>query len=315
MTLIITAVDKGRIVQVSDRRLTWPNGEEHDANANKAVCVGMGYIHFATSYTGLAYVGRRKEENRTDHWLLDALGDITRNGQPRIESICDSLGDRAARTLSALTVANKGLTFVMAGYEGDDHRPFRATVSNMRPSGDPSDARERFVSDVRRFYPWDPKPDIHIAGAVAAFESRGSYGRALKRIRLKVEKHLRKRGEKLDELQVAQVLVSLVGAATTHPLYGHLISKNCLSVEAFPPRPGAGAVLSMSLDPPSQSRPDTPFTSHYFSVGVSPVVYGPMIADPYFNMTGVRLTLGTKVELHPEKPDEVREAPEPSEDV
>ncbi|MBA2713878.1 MAG: hypothetical protein H0U55_10060 [Rubrobacteraceae bacterium] len=310
MTLIITAVDKGRIIQVSDRRLTWPNGKEHDGNANKAVCVGMGYIHFATSYTGLAYMAPlEQEESRTDYWLLDALGDITRYGQPRIESICDSLGDRAARTLSRLAVANKGLTFVMAGYEGDDHRPFRATVSNMKSGGDPSGARERFVSDVRRFYPWDPKPDIHIAGAVAAFESKGSYGRALKRLRLKVEKHLRKRGEKLNELQVAQVLVSLVGAATTHPTYGHLISKNCLSVEAFPPRPGAGAVLSISLDPPSQSRSDTLFTSHYFSVGASPVLYGPMIADPYFN------TMSLKINFDPEIPDEVREPSEPSEDV
>jgi hypothetical protein len=70
------------------------------------------------------------------------------------------------------------------------------------------------------------------------FESKGSYGRALKRFRSRIEKYLRQRGEKLDELQVAQVLVPLVGAATTHPTFGHLIGKDCLSVETFPLRPG-----------------------------------------------------------------------------
>lgn len=54
MTLIITAVDKERVVQVSDRRLTDRTGEVHDHGADKAVCIGMGYVHFATSYTGLA---------------------------------------------------------------------------------------------------------------------------------------------------------------------------------------------------------------------------------------------------------------------
>jgi hypothetical protein len=91
------------------------------------------------------------------------LGDIARDGQPRIEDICDALGDRVARTLSTLHVPNKGLTVVMAGYESNN-RPFRATVSNMKSGGDSSDVRERFASEVRRFYSWDPKPDIHIAG-------------------------------------------------------------------------------------------------------------------------------------------------------
>lgn len=224
MTLIFTAVDKGRIVQVSDRRLTWPNGEKHDDNANKGVCIDMDCVHFATSYTGLAYVGGVRKEDRTDYWLVENLGDIARNGKARIEDICNALAERAADTLSGLAVENKGLTFVMAGYEGDD-RPFRATVSNMRRKGDPSDVRGHFISEVRRFYPWDSKPALHTAGAVAIFETKGSYGRALKRIRLMIEKHLKKRGDKLDELQVAQVLVSLVGAATTHPTFGHLVSK------------------------------------------------------------------------------------------
>lgn len=290
MTLIFTAVDKGRIVQVSDRRLTWPNGEKHDDNANKGVCIDMDCVHFATSYTGLAYVGGVRKEDRTDYWLVENLGDIARNGKARIEDICNALAERAADTLSGLAVENKGLTFVMAGYEGDD-RPFRATVSNMRRKGDPSDVRGHFISEVRRFYPWDSKPALHTAGAVAIFETKGSYGRALKRIRLMIEKHLKKRGDKLDELQVAQVLVSLVGAATTHPTFGHLVSKNCLTVQVYPLKANLRGGLSMSFVPPSQSGENTPFTSYYFSVGASPVLHGPMLANPWFNTTDITIKL------------------------
>lgn len=116
VTLVITVVDKNRIVQVSDRRLTNLNGKIHDDSANKAVCVGMSYIHFAASYTGLAYIGRAITENRTDYWLLDQLGSITRNGEPSVETICHSLGERAASTLSRLR-GFEGLEVVLAGYE------------------------------------------------------------------------------------------------------------------------------------------------------------------------------------------------------
>jgi hypothetical protein len=309
VTLIFTAIDKGRIVQVSDRRLTWPNGEVHDHGANKAVCVGMGHIHFATSYTGLAYIGRVRKEDRTDYWLLDTLGSITRDGEPSIEDICGSLGERAGHALSRLEhLRNKGLTVVMAGYDREN-RPFRATVSNMKMGTAPSDVRERFLSEVRRFYPWDPKPDIHVAGAVAAFQAKDRHARALKRIRAKVEKRMRERGAELDELQVAQMLVSLVNAATTHPTFGHLIGRDCLSVEAFPRVPGMLGAVSISLLPPSQAHQDTPFTSHYFSVGASPVLYGPLIADPYLSIMDVEVDLNPKPLDAPPNAPEVTQRP------
>jgi hypothetical protein len=62
MTLILTLVDRNRIVQVSDRRLAKPYGELHDDNANKAVIVGMERINFAATYTEVAFIGRQREE-------------------------------------------------------------------------------------------------------------------------------------------------------------------------------------------------------------------------------------------------------------
>lgn len=116
MTLILTVVDKDRIIQVSDRRLTKTNGEIYDDNANKAVCIGMSYVHFCASYTGLAFIGRERPDNRTDYWLLEQLGSITRSGEPRLENICRALGERAANVLSRLR-GFKGLEVVLAGYE------------------------------------------------------------------------------------------------------------------------------------------------------------------------------------------------------
>ena len=70
MPLIITAVDKGRMVQVPARRLTYPNSEVYDHGANKAVCIDMGYVHFATSYIEGAYIG----DHGTSRLLLGIPG-------------------------------------------------------------------------------------------------------------------------------------------------------------------------------------------------------------------------------------------------
>ena len=85
MTLIITSISKDRVVQVSDRRLTTPMGDIYDDSANKAIAVGMGYVHFVASYTGLAYIGHLTDENRTDRWLQYHLGSITRSGELSLE--------------------------------------------------------------------------------------------------------------------------------------------------------------------------------------------------------------------------------------
>lgn len=298
MTLIITAVDKDRVVQVSDRRLTDPNGEVHDHHANKAVCIGMGYVHFATSYTGLAYIGgRAREDHRTDYWLVENLGEIMRDGEPSLEDICSAIGERAASALSRLPSNVRGapLTFVMAGYDREN-RPFRATITNTRAGSGVMATRDRFISDVRRFYPWDRRPDIHVAGAVAVFEAKDKYARALAKVRTTVVRHMRRHSERLDDMQVARYLVSLVRSATTHPQFGHLIGRDCLSVIAFPRKPGMLGAVTMSIDQ-SGPRPDSPFRSHYHPVSASTILYGPRQADPYIT------TLNFEVDLDPKPLD------------
>jgi hypothetical protein len=275
-------MDKTRIVQVSDRRLTWPDGRLHDDTANKAVCIGMSHIHFCAGYTGLAYIGQVRNEDRTDYWLLEHLGSITREGQPGVEDVCNSLGERATTALAGLRV-KQGLKVVLAGYEGNN-RSFRATVSNMRVGSDGSpEVRDRFVSEVRRFYPWDPKPNIDAAGATAVFDAPDRHAKALRRIRDKVAKHIKKHGERVGDDQVARLLVAVVNSAHTHPKYGRLIGRDCVSVGVFRQRPGMTGLLSASvLRVPGSSR-DAPFVAHYHPALASTVHHQPHLADPYMD--------------------------------
>jgi len=62
----------------------------------------MSHVYYAASYTGLAYIGAEKLDNRTDYWLLDHLGSITRYGELSVENICRALGEHAAQALSRL---------------------------------------------------------------------------------------------------------------------------------------------------------------------------------------------------------------------
>jgi len=296
VTLIISLVAKDRIVQVSDRRLTTLTGDIHDDGANKAVAVGMGYVHFAASYTGLAFIGSVRDENRTDRWLQEHLGVITRSGEPSLETICESLGQRATNAISRLRgkQRNKGLKVILAGFDRTN-RPFRATVSNIRFSSyDVFDVRDRFVWNVQRYQPWNPMPDIDVAGAVGTFEAKDEYAKKLKKIRGTVARQFRKHDKRLNDEQAARRLVTLVRAASRHPTYARFIGRDCLSVVAIPRTPSMEMLYSMDVAPSEEPRRSTPFVGFYHPVAATTVLYGPLLVDPYFD------TLSFEVNLDPQ---------------
>ena len=289
MTLILTLVDKNRIVQISDRRSTKFNGEVHDDNVNKAVCIGMSYLHFAVAYTGLAYIGSMRTENRIDYWLLERLGSITRNGRPTIENICRSFAEQATRTLSRLPGNYKPLEVVLAGYDRNN-RAFRATVSNMKVNeeGFVEVVRKRLVSDVQWFYPWSPKPELYVAGVVPAFEANDATARALKTCRDKVVQYLKVNHEKLTEERVAEALLWLTRAAHTHQDYGHLIGRDCLSVVAFPREPRRNALMVQNFGVPKGPEKTALFTTYYHPIAASSIHYAPHLADWYMDYMNVQ---------------------------
>lgn len=302
MTLIITVVDKDRVVQVSDRRLTKPNREVITDKTNKAVCVGMGHVHFAASYTGLAFIGREKPENRTDYWLLEHLGSIARDGEPSVEHICRSLCQQADRTLSRLRGDFKPLEVILAGYD-QKNRCFRATVSNMKVNDSGFvEVRDHFVSDVQWFYPWSPKPVIYVAGALPVFEGNDPTAKALKTSREKMVQYLKVNREKLAEQQVADALVWLTRAAHTHKDYGYLIGRDCLSVVAFPREPRRRGLLSYTVEYPAKRNKDTLFTSFYHPIAASSVFYAPHLADWYMDHMNVEADMDPEVPESTEQP-------------
>lgn len=113
MTLIVTAVGKSVVIQVSDRRLTTPSGALYDDNANKAVCVACRDAVFTIAYTGLAQIGSK----RIDEWLADELTEMKASYLPFIE-LWMALKGRLDPTFNNLRIDRKrrGLVLVMAGY-------------------------------------------------------------------------------------------------------------------------------------------------------------------------------------------------------
>lgn len=287
MTLILTVVDKNRILQVSDRRLTNLSREIVSDETNKAVCIGMSYIHFAASYTGLAYIGKERIENRTDYWLLEQLGSITRSGTPSVDGICRSLGQVASTALSRLRGNYKPLEVVFAGYERNNIA-FRATVSNMKVNKRGHiETRDRFTSDVRRFYPWSPKPEMYVAGASAVFDANDRTSKALGINRDKVIQYLKANRDELPEQRAAEALVWLTRAAHTHKDYGYLIGRDCLSTVAFPREPQRKVLLTHTVVYPAQHERNSLFTSFYHPVGASSVFHAPHLADYYMDYMNV----------------------------
>lgn len=289
VTLILTLVDKNKIVQVSDRQLTRLDGKGHLYNVNKAVCVGMSHVHFSAAYTGLAHMGSTRTENRIDYWLLDQLGSITRDGRPTVEKICSVLGERAADALSKLRGDGfKGLEVVLAGYDRKNIT-FSATVSNMKfnSEGFFVDLREHFVSDVRWFHSWSPRPQLYVIGNLPAFQASDPTANALKNCRDKVVEYLKANGAKLTEERVAEALVWLIRAARTHKDHGYRIGRDCLSVVAFPREPRRRALLAQNIVVPREPEKTALFTAFYHPVAASSVYYAPHLADWYMDYMNV----------------------------
>src|SRR3712207_1704100 len=78
MTLILTALSPQRVVQVSDRKLTFKDGRTYHDDANKAVIVYCDDGQFSVAYTGLAHVRDKDKKvmTRTDQWIAQSLWSI-----------------------------------------------------------------------------------------------------------------------------------------------------------------------------------------------------------------------------------------------
>jgi hypothetical protein len=131
MTLVITAATSRFVVQVSDRRLTYPDGCIYDDEANKAVVLQCRNAKLSMAYTGLGCVGSM----RTDEWLVDVLANAGAGHKP-MEEVIELLTQSATIEFARLSapLEQKRLALVLAGWylrEKDVLNPVVWSVSNF----------------------------------------------------------------------------------------------------------------------------------------------------------------------------------------
>ncbi len=217
MTLIITAITQSAIVQVSDRRLTWPNGKIYNDNTNKATIISCQDGYFSVAYTGLALIGKKP----TGEWLLDFCYEIGAGGLDP-STILTHLEQHAADALRSLAIEQryKGLTFVLAGIAHEQR--FIMTTSNH------ADAEGMALPQVSDSF-------LSIGGRLE--QSYISVHGSIKAIESTCIRRMTKRREELVRLpgpQIAKQLVSYVRMARRDAKHGKYIGGDCMSVVILP---------------------------------------------------------------------------------
>jgi hypothetical protein len=125
MTHILTFLTHDHIVQVADRRLTWPNGELFDDDTNKAV--------FYCGRVAVAYSGVYQMEGKpTAEWIGSCMKDATQT-----EEAMYQVAERAERYLQKTNLKDKRLAVVATGWGTKDgtppNREFLCVASNFSP--------------------------------------------------------------------------------------------------------------------------------------------------------------------------------------
>jgi hypothetical protein len=243
MTLILTVATADKIVQVSDRLLTYPIGGVPPGDANKAVVVRCQDARFTIAYTGMGII----EKKRTDIWLAEYLNGI-HAAHTDLNSICSAFIER----LSTLSWQNQiyPLSLILAGYVSD--RSFVALISNVEKwKTRESAAQTKFQLDALIEARYDPKQ-----GPLFCFN--GCEPAMTKSINFKL-KHLRKKRffQNNDADIVGLRLVHLIREASKTQGYGQYVGRDCMSV-AISHDPEQDIICSYYPEKES-SRTYTPF--------------------------------------------------------
>ena len=123
MTLLLSCLTPKYIVQVSDRRLTWPDGRLADDQANKVVIFNNQAVF---SYTGISRIGAF----RTDEWIAEQI--IGRSG---LQDAITHLTNALDTTVAKLPYPNRQLAVVIdcwaATQEVPQIQPWSCAITNF----------------------------------------------------------------------------------------------------------------------------------------------------------------------------------------
>jgi hypothetical protein len=140
MTLIISVITHGGVLQASDRRLVWLQADGstrlRDDDRNKAVLYGSRIVF---AYTGLAELGPKRQP--TDDWLAQALSENHAEGDQAdiLKAVTVAATARLKHPLyRKLPPAMRGHEFAACGWarfpstQMKEFRPYIAFVTNLR---------------------------------------------------------------------------------------------------------------------------------------------------------------------------------------
>jgi len=159
MTLILSCLTADYAIQVSDRRLTLPDGSLYDDHSNKAILVN-GNIVFG--YTGLAFFDRK---TRNDEWFLNALGEAYKAyPNASLTTTAEFIANRATQKIGGMSITPeiKRLAFVGVGWGKplgqEGLKPIYVIISNFHNNNgrQMSQAQPKFSVSV--FTPPDSLP-------------------------------------------------------------------------------------------------------------------------------------------------------------
>jgi len=224
MTLIVTAMAEDAIIQVSDRRLTYPNGEIYSDKETKAVCVQCSDAIFSVGYTGLARLGPQRTAKATGYWLVDFFSEPGKL-QMRYPELIEQLKAFSTTSFGPLCHSKIGITIVLAGFGPPG--PFITTLSNQE------DSQGRWLDSVSNNFSlsWLLRDDAPIR-KLGIFIN-GAEGAITDNLKVVIQK-IRKHFLYLTPERRTNVLVQLIRLASENGKVGQVIGKDCMSVIVKP---------------------------------------------------------------------------------
>jgi hypothetical protein len=213
-------------VQVADRRLTYPSGALFSDHAMKLIVGCCADASFLVAYTGLAYVPA-KPQQRTDHWIVEALQSRTNLSFNVLISDLKMLLRSSFKNKGPATCAN-GLTVVLVGFFGDI--PFFCSLSNQETQNGKILAHPSTDFTVTGMIWRNPGAyrlmNFAVHGSTAAILPKTPAGIVLKKVR---HRYLNK-----DATSLCHALVQVTRLAATNPEFGKYIGKDCVSAVYTP---------------------------------------------------------------------------------
>ena len=217
MTLILSALTPTHAIQVSDRRLTLPNGELYEDDRNKALALSCSNGHFCLSATGLGVIRGKP----TSEWMADT---ICAENQGRFRLV-DILRALKAGLDEVWRSQRKGLplTIVGVGVDTTDDTtvPVHLLISNCEPADHFRGETGREFAVAVRGLPIGQPISIEVQGCRAAVKDQtaDTLNWALR--------HYRHPNE-IGGLMSA--FVKVIRMASHDPQLGRFIGRNCMGL-------------------------------------------------------------------------------------